>query len=729
MLVLHSSITAACLRLLVVGFCCYNFIACTSHSSTYTTWQVYGGNKENNHYAALTQIDTSNVASLQPAWIYHCGDAGASTQIQVNPIIVDSILFGVSPQLKLFALNAANGRQKWVFNPLLDTLGKAKGYFSMNVCRGVTYYSDGNNDKRIFYSAGSQLYCVNATNGQLISSFGNNGSIDLHNDLGPRSQNLYVASTTPGIIYKNLIIIGTRVAEEMPAASGDVRAYDVHTGQLQWVFHTIPHPGEPGCNTWHDTTAYLHVGGANAWAGFSMDEKRGIVYVPTGSAVYDFYGGLRLGNNLFANSLIALNANNGKVIWHYQTIHHDVWDRDLPTAPALLTLNINGKKIDAVAQTTKTGFVFLFNRVNGTPIFPIHEQPVPVNTELIGEVLSPTQPIPSLPIPFSRQQLTPNNLNHLVPDSSYNDIATRLSRYEHHHLFSPPSTQGTIIFPGFDGGAEWGGPAVDPTTGILYVNANEVPWVLTMLPVQHAATAAENMLQAGMRLYKTHCISCHGTNLQGSGNYPSLQKANQKYNDVAFEKLVTSGRRMMPAFTQLTAEEKKALASYVLNLKSLQASKFITPKQQLTKWDSIPYTSTGYNKFLTKEGYPAVAPPWGTLTAIQLNSGKILWKDTLGDYPEWKAKGIHTGTENYGGPVVTEGGLLFIAATSDAKIRAFNKRTGSLLWEADLPACGFATPAVYAVNGKQYVVIACGGGKLNKPSGDSYVAFALPDKK
>jgi quinoprotein glucose dehydrogenase len=430
------------------------------------------------------------------------------------------------------------------------------GFSMMNVCRGVIFYTDDKDNKRIYYAAGAKLYCINAITGEPITTFGSKGGIDLHQDLGLNAQHLYVAATSPGIIYKNLIIIGTRVAEEMPAAPGDVLAYDVYTGHLQWIFHTIPHSGESGFNSWKDSTAYLHVGGANAWAGFSMDEEIGIVYVPTGSAVYDFYGGLRLGNNLFVNSLIVLNANNGKEIWHYQTIHHDVWDRDLPTAPALLTLNLNGRKIDAVAQPTKTGYIFLFNRLTGEPIFPIHEQPVPAVSLLKGEMLSTTQPVPVLPVPFVRQSLTKNNLNHLVPHSSYNDIAKRLSCYQSNHMCSPPSGQGTIIFPGFDGGAEWGGPAVDPLTGILYINANEIPWVLKMLPITFKNNNHETMLQAGIRLYQMHCMSCHGATMQGSGNYPSLKHLFQKYELQSFIQFISSGRRMMPFFNNYPLPKK-----------------------------------------------------------------------------------------------------------------------------------------------------------------------------
>jgi quinoprotein glucose dehydrogenase len=327
-----------------------------------------------------------------------------------------------------------------------------------------------------------------------------------------------------------------------------------------------------------------------------------------------------------------------------------------------------------------------------------------------------------------RQILEEKDLNTLVSDSSYQRIKKRLLGYKTGNIFNPPSKEGTVIFPGFDGGGEWGGPSFDPTTGILYVNASEMPWILTMVDVKKKTTNDQTNIQAGQQLYVTHCMSCHGTSRQGGGNYPALFNVNKKYDELQFAQLIASGRRMMPAFKQLSETEKKALASFILDIKSEQQQKFIAPVKESNPYLELPYASTGYNKFETDEGYPAVAPPWGSLTAIDLNTGKMVWKDTLGDYPELKAKGIHTGTENYGGSVVTAGGLVFIAATRDSKFRAFNKRTGAMLLETDLPASGFATPAVYQVQGKQYIVIACGGGKLRTKSGDSYMAFAIPDK-
>ena len=696
-----------------------------------TDWKVYGGNKAANHYSKLTQIDTNNVADLTTAWEYHTGDAEAGTQIQVNPIIINGILYGVSPKLKLFALEAATGKEKWVFNPIdTSTIAKkGRGYFSMNVCRGVTFYQNQGKEARIFYAASSNLFCIDAQTGKPILSFGDRGKIDLHNNLNRDVRDLYVASTTPGMIYKDMIIIGTRVDEGAAAAPGHIRAYDVHTGKLRWIFHTIPHPGEKGFESWEDKNAYLHIGGANSWAGFSLDEEKGILFAPIGSASYDFYGGKRLGQDLFANSVLALDASTGKRIWHFQTVHHDIWDRDLPTAPVLVNIKKDGKKVEAIAQVTKTGFIFLMDRMTGKPIYPIKETPVPTETELNGEKPWPTQPIPTWPLPFVRQHMEEKDLNHLVPDTSFQDIKKRLAATQHDQLFRPPSKQGTLIFPGYDGGAEWGGPAFDPTTGILYVNASEMPWILTMVDVSAKAPAKENNLEAGKRLYMTTCMACHGADKQGTGNNPSLLNEEKKMSEDSFKILLTTGRRMMPALKQLTEEEKNALASFVLNIEKKQTQAYTGPPKVEDPYLKMPYTSTGYNKFLTKEGYPAVDTPWGTLSAIDLNTGKTVWKNTLGDYAEFKAKGIHTGTENYGGAVVTAGGLLFIAATSDKMIRAFNKRSGKLLWEHELPASGFATPSVYEIDGKQFVVIACGGGKLNKASGDSYVAFTLPLKK
>lgn len=707
-------------------FLLIGLLACNNQEATNTGWEVYGGSKDNIRYSSLTQIDTNNVVQLTKAWDFKTGDIDQFTQIQVNPIVVENVLYGVSPKLKLFALDAFTGQSKWIFDPFkISEQGvKGVGYFSMNVCRGVTYYSD-KKSKMIFYAVGANLFCIDAISGKPVQSFGVNGKLDLHNDLDRDVADLYIAMTSPGIIYKDLIIIGSRVNESAMAAPGYIRAYDVYTGKLRWKFHTIPKPGEEGYDSWDDKEAWKYIGGVNAWAGFSLDEPRGIVYAPLGSASYDFYGGKRKGANLFANSILALDAATGKRVWHFQTVHHDVWDRDLPSAPALVTIQKNGKSIDAVAQPTKTGFLFLLDRTNGTPIYPINEKVVPTISDLKGEQISPTQPWPSFFEPFTRQIFTDKDINPYITNEEQDSIKEKLNALQSGNLFNTPSKKGTVIFPGFDGGAEWGGPAYDPTTNLLYINSNEMPWILTMVDQKNKLPTKETNFNAGERLYKMNCMACHGIDKKGTGNSPSLIGVKNKISESDFLELLSSGRRMMPAFPQFKQAEKIALTSYLLSLKNKKDETFNGPVKSTNPYWEMPYTSTGYNKFLTKDGYPAIAPPWGTLNAINLNSGKLEWKIPLGETPELLSKGIHTGTENYGGPVVTAGGLVFIAASKDGMFRAFNKRTGKLLWETKLPYPGFATPSIYEVNGKQFIVIACGGGKLGTPSGDQYIAYAL----
>ncbi|WP_221391377.1 PQQ-binding-like beta-propeller repeat protein [Dyadobacter sp. NIV53] len=728
----------------------------------YSQWTVYGGGSDNIKYSSLAQINTENVGKLKVAWEYSAGEASPTntTDMKVNPLIINGVFYGLNPQLKLFALEAATGKVKWVYDPVsIPVQGKntGRGPFgpSTKISRGLTYYRKGN-DQRIFYTPGGghMLYCVNALTGKLITSFGNNGRIDLHDDLDmENAHDLHISNTSPGIIYKDLIILGSRLSEVAASAPGHVRAYDVHTGKRKWIFHTIPHPGEAGYESWENPDAYKYVGGANVWGGFCLDEKRGLVFAGTGSATPDFYGGNRKGNNLYANSILALDAATGKLKWHYQTVHHDLWDYDHAAHPILVTVkkdNPDGRPrdVDAVVQVTKQGFIFMFNRETGEPIHPINEIPVP-KSELAGEWTSPTQPVPTFFKPFVRQRLTEADLlREGIPDSSYQDILKRFRSYKTDNMWNPPSLQGTIQSPGWNGGAEWGGPTFDPTSGLMYINGNESPWIMKMDEVKKTAMVSKQTnLEAGELLYKTNCSGCHGQDRRGGEGNPALaanpsllnisKKSNMspgmKFDEPSFKSLITSGRNNMPPFSHLSAEQKTALASFILDLDELKKQPFKDSNiNEEPEHFRSPYSfsggMTGGGKFLTKEGYPAVAPPWGHLTAVDLNTGKEVWKQTIGDYPEMKAKGIHTGSENFGGSVVTAGGLVFIAATRDEKIRAFNKKTGELLWEADLPAAGIATPAVYEVNGKQFVVIACGGGgKQRTKSGDKYLAFALPD--
>ncbi|WP_295671492.1 PQQ-binding-like beta-propeller repeat protein [uncultured Mucilaginibacter sp.] len=707
-------------------------ISCKKHVSLsgHSGWSTYAGSKDGNRYSSNNQITLQNVSQLKAAWTYSSADKDSAnrSQNQCNPIMVDGVLYGTSPKLKLFALDAATGEQKWLFDPASqDTSKKNDPMAYYKVSRGVTFWEDKNgNNKRLFYSVGQKTFAIDAENGLPIASFGKGGYIDLTEDLG-RKVNSYVSGTTPGVIYKDLIIMGARVDESEDAAPGHIRAYDVMTGKLRWIFHTIPHPGEYGFNTWPDSTAWKKLGSANNWGGMALDEKRGIVYIPTGSVGGDFYGAHRKGTDLFANCLIALDAATGKYIWHYQVIHHDLWDRDLPANPNLVTIQHEGKTIDAVAQITKHGFIFIFDRTNGQPVFPIAEKPVPTNA-LPGEEPWPTQPMPSLPQPFARQHFGPEDVTDISPET-HKIMLAKYKKVKYNTMFTPPSKDGDWIFPGFDGGGEWGGAAVDPETKIMYISNTEMPWAQVMIDVPKN-NYAHTLQGIGHAIYNKYCITCHGPELKGNGSsYPSLVNIGRKYNEQQVSQLVTNGRNMMPSFKQIPAAEKAALLAFVLNLPEKPSDRQIISKEPVSAsaQNSIPYTMNGYKRFLDTNGYPGIKPPWGTLDAVDLTSGKLLWKVPLGEYPELTKRGIpKTGTELYGGPLVTKGGLVFVAATKDEKIRAFDKRTGKQVWDAKLPAAGYATPATYAIDGKQYVVIACGGGKIGSKSGDTYVCFALP---
>jgi quinoprotein glucose dehydrogenase len=681
-------------------------------------WPVYLGDKASTHFSTLRQITKNNVQRLQVAWTYHSGDARQDdrSQIQCNPLVIDGVLYGTSPQLKLLALDAATGRELWRFDPFADRAGAG----SVGVNRGVVYWA-GAKDRRIFFTAGQHLCAVDAGTGKAVSSFGQNGRVDIREGLGRDPGSLYVLSTTPGVIYRDLLILGDRVSEGPgPSAPGHIRAYDARSGRIVWTFHTIPYPGEPGYETW-PPDAWKHIGGANCWTGMAVDETRGLVFIPTGSAAFDFWGGNRIGQNLFANCLLALDAATGRRVWHFQFVHHDLWDRDLPAPPNLVIVRRNGKKIDAVAQVTKSGHVFVFDRETGKPLFPIEERPVPPS-DLQGESVWPTQPVPQKPAPFARQLFTADLISDISPDS-YRTVLEKFIKVRPHVVFLPPSSQGTIILPGFDGGAEWGGAAIDPRRGILYVNANEMPWILTMV---ETGAKGDAPLTSGQQIYNQICAACHGINRQGdpARAYPTLVNIQQKLKKPEIVQLLESGRGNMPAFAFLTKAQKEAVTDLLLNEE--------TPADRQTDLPitlNEPYTHTGYNRWLDTNGYPAVKPPWGTLNAIDLNTGDYKWRIPLGEVPALAARGIPTtGTENYGGPVVTATGLIFIAATNDEMIRAFDEQTGKVLWQSKLPAGGYATPATYQAQGRQFLVIACGGGKMGTRSGDAYVAFALPER-
>jgi len=686
-------------------------------------WPVYLGDKARSHFSPLSQITARNVGRLAVAWTYHSGDARDDnlSQIQCNPLIIGGVLYGTTPQLKMVALQAATGRELWRFDPFA---GEAKGGV-VGVNRGLVYWSEGN-DRRILFSADHFLYAIDAATGRPITSFGINGHVDIKEGLGRDVSKLYVVSTTPGAVFRNLLFLPLRVGEGPgPAAPGHIRAYDVRTGKIVWTFHTIPFRGETGAETW-PPDAWTYIGGANCWAGMAVDESRGVVYVPTGSATFDFWGGNRIGQDLFANCLLALDANTGRPRWHFQFVHHDLWDRDLPAPPNLLTVRHDGRKIDAVAQITKSGHVFVFSRDTGEPLFPIEERQVPPS-DLQGESAWPTQPLPLKPAPFARQLFTYNEITDLSP-ASHRAVLDRFEQLRPHVPFAPPSTQGTIIFPGFDGGGEWGGAAVDPD-GVLYVNANEMAWILTMVPTH---LDANRTAATGRSLFVQVCAACHGMDRRGNAaqNVPSVIDIGKKMSRADLLRLLQTGRGMMPSFAFLSEPQRQAVVDFVSDRNPPENTEHRDGEVAGEKvLGGVPYTMTGYNRWLDPNGYPAVKPPWGTLNAIDLNTGEYRWRVPLGEDPGLSARGIApTGLENYGGPLATAGGLVFIGASKDEMFRAFDRRSGKVLWQFKLPAGGYATPATYETGGRQYVVIACGGGKMGTRSGDAYVAFALPDR-
>ena len=665
-------------------------------------WPAYGGAPEGGHYSPLDQINKSNVKQLQVAWTYDTGETGG---LQTSPIEVHGVFYGISPSQKVFALDAATGAVKWKFD---------SGIAGTQPDRGLAYWEHGS-DHRIIVAVMNFVYALNADDGKPVETFGDLGRVDLREGLGRDPATTSIALTSPAVIYKDLFIVGGREPETLPCPPGDIRAYDVRTGKLRWSFHTIPHPGEFGYETW-PKDAWKTIGSANNWTGMALDSKAGIVFVPTGSAAFDFYGGDRTGDDLFANSLIALNAETGKRIWHFQGVKHDIWDRDFPSPPVIVTVKHNGKTVNAVAQTSKQAFIYLFDRASGTPLFPIESRKYP-KSDLPGEITADEQSLPTKPAPYSRQLLTEDLLTNRTPEM-HAWAVEQFRKLRSEGQFVPFGTaKATIIFPGFDGGGEWGGPAFDPETGFLYVNANDVAWY---------AQLAENTTnqKSGRGLYQSQCTICHRDDMKGSPpTFPSLVGVGKRLSPMLIEAVIQRGRGRMPAFPNLSGDEINALIDYLAKGEN----------KELASSDTVPplmrYRFLGYNRFVDAEGYPAVAPPWGTLNAINLNTGEYAWKIPLGEYPELAAKGMKdTGTENYGGPTVTAGGLLFIGATNfDKKFRAFDKATGELLWETTLPFSGNATPITYQANGRQYVAIAAGGGKdPRSPSGGLYVAFALP---
>jgi quinoprotein glucose dehydrogenase len=603
-------------------------------SNTGVDWPAVGNDPGCMRYSTLDQINRSNVTRLKPVWTYHTGELVGRTgkTIECTPIVVDGVMYVTTGYLRVVALDAASGRELWQFDPRKDHSFPHR-LASGGVNRGCAYWSDGKPDgeRRIIHgTSDGRLFAIDAKSGKLDSKFGDGGIRNLRKELDPKVAALEYGPTSAPVIWKNTIIVGVSCGEGPGiAAPGDVRAFDVRTGEQVWRFRTVPRPGEFGNDTWKGES-WKDRGGANPWGGFSVDVGRGLVFAGLGSAAFDFHGGDRHGDNLFANCTIALDAKTGTRVWHFQTLRHDLWDHDLPTYPNLVKVMRDGKQIDAVVQVTKTGYVFVFDRETGKPLFDIEERPVPAS-DIPGEQAARTQPIPVRPPPFSAQFLDETNITN-IGEANRASVLAELKKVRSGPAFNPPSRQGTVVIPGFHGGATWSGASFDPTNGLLYVNSNNVPNIITLIDAKE-------------------------------GSAP-------RYGS---------------------------------------------------------FGHTGYRRFLDHEGYPAIKPPWGVLSAINLNTGEFAWQVPVGEHVELTSRGIpQTGTENFGGTIVTAGGLVFIGGTRDERIHAFDKDTGRLLWEHPLPAGGYATPATFQVNNRQYVVIAAGGaGKLATKAGDAFVAFSL----
>lgn len=673
-------------------------------------WAYPGGSAGQTKYSSLGQINKSNVADLEVAWVFNSGVT--SGNVQMNPLIVDGNVYVTTPLQEVIAIDGATGEQIWRFNPARE--GEQFG----GINRGISLWRKRNERERIFFTSGGFLNAVYAQDGSPVLEFGDRGRISLNDGLVKPPEKMGITAPGAPVTVGDLVIVGAMTW----ASPANVSAFNVYTGERVWIFHTIPQPGEYGYESWGNADFWKTGAGVNVWGGLSVDPENGLVYFATGQPKDDFYRPNNAGEHLFGNSIVALDAKTGERRWHYQAIHHDLWDLDLPCAPILTTLRKNGMEIPGVVQLTKTGNLLMFNRVTGELLSEVEERPVPPST-LPGQYAYPTQPFVKWPEPFSKQVVVADDLTR-ISEKAY---AYALERFRSADVgwFIPPSTKGVIYY-GIHGGAEWGGGSYDPVDNVMYVNSNELAWHITMRDINATdplASSKDRQEHAGRNVYLVSgCVNCHAADRKGRGGIPKLEDLSETYTKQDIVDIIKKGKGAMPPFAHLPEDDVQLIASYLLDIEA-------AGKDQNESARKPYYRAIDYTKFLDEEGYPATAPPWGTLNAIDLGSGKIKWKVPLGEYPELTAKGIPiTGTENFGGSMVTAGGLVFVGATRDERFRAFDKDTGEILWETKLPFGGYAVPSTYRVGGKQYVIIpATGGGKLGTATGDAYVAFALPD--
>ena len=696
----------------------------------HSTWSDYAGAPDGAQYSSLTQINRANVSKLQIAWSYPTGDGN---KYLFNPLVVDRTMYVLARGHSIVALDAVSGKELWAHPTDLKT--------TLITNRGINYWESADrSDRRLLFSADNFLREIDARTGQSISDFGENGRVDLRAGLGRDPESLrLVQSSTPGRVFEDLLILGSATNEEYESGPGDIRAYNVRTGQLVWMFHTVPHPGELGYDTW-PKDAWKTVGGANAWSGLSLDEKRGIVFVPTASPKYNFYGADRTGANLFGDCLLALHARTGKLIWYFQMVHHDIWDYDNGTAPMLLTVRHHDKMVDAVAQVSKEGFVWVFNRETGEPLWPIAERPVPPS-DMPGEITSPTQPFPSQPPPFARQSFTVKDLSPFLEPKEREQLVRQVEAARNQGLFTPPSVTDTVEMPGNNGGANFQGAAIDPAHGALYVVSKDLPSMLK-LELNAGAQVSEQSSpeEKGRAVYQSNCRLCHGANLAGQPPaIPSLGNIGSNHTADEIRGVVNHGRGLMPAFSKLSDADLNSLVAYLFHPERAPG---VTPETAPSS-ASLPPEKLRYRSsfgfMFASSGLPVIAPPWTTLTAYDLNHGTIAWQVPLGEIPELAERGIKNTGSHFPkvGPVVTAGGLIF-TGTRDRKVRALDSSTGKVLWETEVGAALEGMPAVYQIDGREYVVFCAaaqatththdlpGHPALQAPIAGAYIAFALP---
>jgi quinoprotein glucose dehydrogenase len=670
----------------------------------YTTWSDYGGAADSMQYSALRQIDKRNVGRLKLAWTHKVPTA--RSRFGFNPIVVDRMMYVLGDQNAIMALDAVTGKPIWSHpvegNP---------------TDRGINYWeSPDRKDRRLIFSANSYLQQINALTGVTINTFGKDGRVDLREDL-PRARG--VQSGTPGRIWQDRIIMGSAPGEGYGSAPGDLRAYDVRTGKRLWTFHTIPRPGEFGYETW-PPDAWKYVGGANAWGEISIDEKRGIGYFPLGSPTFDLYGGDRKGDNLFGNCLLALDLRTGKRLWHFQTVHHDLWDYDLTTAPKLLTVTHKGKKVDIVAQPTKFGLLYVFNRETGEPLWPIEERPVP-QSDTPGEQSSKTQPFPTKPPPFARLKFPVEELNPYLDPEDTARLKDLLLNARNEGIFTPAShDRNAITIPGELGGSNWGGSAADPTTGMLYVRTADQPAMHQLRVADPRGSGSGGTpAQRGRAAFQQSCEVCHGE--AEAGGIRSMDRATvipiKSLGDAKVRSAIREGRGQMPAFPDsvISNGTLTALLTYLNDPAAATRGRQgppppppPPPPEGVTR-----YTGPLGSMLRAKNGLSAIGPPWAQIVAYDLNEGTIKWRAPLGSVPALVAKGI-TGTGNNhrvhrNGPVVTAGGLIFIGTSADRTVRAYDKDTGKILWEQAIEAAPEGLASVYQAGGKQFVVFCASG--------------------